>query len=200
MSFIPVPYGALVTIVYELANKFVTNNIWYKGSVDWTSGDLEALAENVWDELATTFPDENSDVCFVNRVEARAMHTQFGPNVLWEPSTPLEGLVVSAPMPNQVCVVTTLITGLVGRSYRGRVYNPGITEADVTANTVSTDYRTARDVQWTALRGVSSPNDAELSVCSRYQGGEPREYGILTAVNNVNTNSRVDTQRRRLPD
>lgn len=199
MAFVPVPKGALVTVVYTLHGEQVTSNIWYAGTNDWAEGDLLDLAEAVWGMFELYFPEETTSQAAVIRVEARAMHTQFGPNVLWEPAVPIVGTDGSAAMPNQVCVVTTFITGLVGRSYRGRVYNPGLTEGGVSGNQVVQVYRTARDVQWTALVNLISVNVEYMAVCSRIEGGVPRAAGILTRINNVNTNMRVDTQRRRLP-
>jgi hypothetical protein len=190
----------MCTILFEVPNKFVTNNIWFKGTSDWDAASLLELAEAVWDSLAITFPATTHVQAIMRKIEARAMHTQFGANVAHEPATSIPGAVTTSTiLPNQVAVVTTFLTGFVGRSFRGRAYNVGLGEANITNNTVVGTFRTSRNTQWTALIDITGSNSPVFSVCSRFQGGLPREAGILTPIIGVVTNDRVDTQRRRLP-
>lgn len=113
------------------------------------------------------------------------------------------GTMGGAPLPNVNTLAIKFTTNRRGRSYTGRNYWPGLSEAVVTGNVVSDDLADAIVALYSQLI-VWLPDDFPpgwtWSVLSRYTGGEPRIVGEEEPITAVSTTDRIiDTQRRRLP-
>jgi hypothetical protein len=110
------------------------------------------------------------------------------------------GTNVSPALPNSNALVLTKRTALRGRSYRGRIYVPGLIEGQVTANAVSSAYQTNYLNFWNGLLTITTTqNSFEMVVFSKKQNGSWLAQGILTPVIGFTTDGQVDSQRRRLP-
>lgn len=94
-------------------------------------------------------------------------------------------------LPNQVCLVLTLNTGLAGRSHRGRMYIP-IAKATLDASSeltsqLLTDFVTT----WrTFFSDVNASDAGEIVVVSQ-------SLGAFSPLSSVKADSRLDIQRRR---
>lgn len=99
----------------------------------------------------------------------------------------------SAVHPNQISMVATLRTGLTGRSFRGRMYLPA-TGCSMTASTGLA----ATGVDSTVASAVASffsacNADGAVGIVSVASS----RVGVLTPVNRVGVDLRLDVQRRR---
>lgn len=112
---------------------------------------------------------------------------------------PIVGVETVDELPAQVALVVSHRTGLSGRSHRGRTYLPGLTEANVDGNTVNAAALTTAALYFTDLRTALALENLDLVVYSLYHDNLPRVDPVATAVIAQVINSRVDTQRRRLP-
>lgn len=111
------------------------------------------------------------------------------------------GAVNFAPMPNVCAFAVTRISGLAGRSARGRVYWP-ITTFNVGAdeNTVAAAFRDDTLNHLNALRGDMQLATWTEVIVSRVTLGAPRPFGVTFQVlNYVSSDLNIDTQRRRAP-
>ena len=70
-------------------------------------------------------------------VRCTIMETETSPGVEVATGLPLAGTSGSPAMPNNVTVAIKWSTGLRGRSYRGRTFHIGLTEATVTGNVLA---------------------------------------------------------------
>lgn len=118
----------------------------------------------------------------------------------WTTGLPIAGTNGTASMPNNVALALAFKTALRGRSFRGRIFLPGLTEGNVVDNTVQPAFITA----WYTFFGILASTLIDLIawqvVVSRVEGGDPRPAGVVTQVNNwIVTNTVVDSMRRRLP-
>jgi len=99
----------------------------------------------------------------------------------------------TAVLPNQVAMVATLLTGLAGRSFRGRMYLPVL--APPSTQAVVGDYtNTTVDSAAAAVDGLL--DDAEAAYLGPAVVASP-VASALTPITNIRVDSRCDTQRRR---
>jgi len=97
----------------------------------------------------------------------------------------------SEPLPTQVASVTTWLTGIAGRRFRGRSYIGGLTEQQVDSQVIDSFYRSAVDIF--ANRLVNT-----------FPGVTPFDYvvysrvaGVTTKITGYTIRSGIYTQRRR---
>jgi hypothetical protein len=114
---------------------------------------------------------------------------------------PLQGTSPIGALPGNVTLVTTFKTQFGGRSYRGRSYWIGLHEGDVFGNNVTGEMRGIVEGFWELMR-VLEPATGEatyqLCVVSYYANKGLRTVPVATPVVSVSTNTRIDTQRRRM--
>jgi hypothetical protein len=133
-------------------------------------------------------------------VVATIMETENDPVVEVSSGLPQSGTSVNNSMPNNVSVAISWKTNFRGRSYRGRTFHLGLTEAQVTGSTVDAGAVTALTNAYAELMALPvDVGPAILCVASRWSHGVLREQGVATAVTSVLVNNVVDSQRRRLP-
>jgi hypothetical protein len=133
-------------------------------------------------------------------VEAVSIAEQNGPQAVFSAGLPAAGALAQQMLPGSVAFCVSLRTGLTGRSARGRYYWQGLTEDQVSGNTVASGTVTsivgAMDNLISTITGIS----AFPVIVSYFSGGIARPGGPVTflindalAVDNI-----VDSQRGRL--
>lgn len=105
-------------------------------------------------------------------------------------------------LPPQNAVVITLYTAVKGRSYRGRIYLPGVSEnawdGSAMVGAILTNYLTI-PTQLLAVFGPSGSNaNWQLVVVSRYLNKIKRATPVGTAVTSAVVDPIIHTQRRRV--
>ena len=199
MAFIPVPNTVQVSLGFELSGEVGSNNIHFTKSTPWSLADMALLDAyiNTWlqsfpkVQFANTFAWKNYRIM--------NLESDSAPVIESVPSPAVAGTSAGPQTPNMVAFVVTFRTLNRGRSYRGRVYQAGLTETVVAGNEVTTAFADAVEAWWDDLIVVAPPASSSLAVVSRYTGGQPRATGIATPVTGMTTNLRVDSQRRRMP-
>lgn len=199
MAFIPVPNVVLVEMVYRQLDEVTENTLYFQGNANWTIEDMSDLAESMkawWiDNLEFVV---NQGVA-LTAVRVTDLSTQFSPGIEDVNGLPNSGLAPSPAMPNNVTVTTTFLTGLRGRSYRGRNYFIGLSEAQVVGNIVTAELQTAVLAAYNDLPTYAIANGAAHVVVSRYSAKQPRVTGVATLVTGYKMEPTIDSQRRRLP-
>jgi hypothetical protein len=202
MPFVPVANTAHAVVHQRLDNQEVLNNLYFQhvGGPP-SSVDLGNLAQGLLDYWTTNMLPFQSAQLTLERVSARDL-------------TAANGLVIEAAagpgtvggssndfLPNNVAFCISFRTGFAGRSFRGRNYFGGLTEQEVTDNTVNA---------LTVANLVEAYNNMVLVgavatgwdwvIVSRQSGGVDRPAGVVTpVVTAVATDDRVDSMRTRLP-
>jgi hypothetical protein len=117
------------------------------------------------------------------------------------PATPqvANGTVSSTiATPAQLAAVASWRTALAGRSFRGRTYLGPLVQGALNGQSLSS---TANNAIGTASLNLITASDAStdfrLVVLSRWHNGVKRPVPIGTRVTSAQTNTRVETQRRR---
>jgi len=204
MPFIPVANTAKVAIKYLLYGQEVINTMWFNKGDDWSGEDLNTLAIAVasWvtDEL---MPLRTVDMTFTG-IEARDMSAEGAEGVDLAITPAVAGGTSVAGLPSGVALSIKFLTGLTGRSNRGRNYLAGLFETEVTGNTVLNTTRDAYIAAFEALASYLTGLTADHVVASLYSGVDteghpiPRSAGVVHAVTSYALDTFVDSMRRRL--
>lgn len=106
------------------------------------------------------------------------------------------GTGATAPLPNQCCLVVTLMTGRPGRRYRGRIYLPFIGAALTSGQLTSAQCTTYANAVAGHLSAVKDANGT-----GGFQPANPAVMSsvvsALTPITQVRVDSKIDIQRRR---
>lgn len=143
----------------------------------------------------------------------RDMTTVSGLSLVYNTGLPLAGLDAATKLNDGLSFALTLRTGLAGRSFRGRIFIPGLSQANLTTvgkNELNAGALTQFTEAYGSLIGTIAGSDAahnELVVCSRYTlpvvagKSTPRAAGLTTPVSSIGYSKPVlDFQRRRAID
>lgn len=205
MAFVPAP--GIVEIKFDFTY-FGTGGkgfvVHYGKDVpgSWTLTQIDDLLASLvtwWDE---TYQPLMSPQCTLNRIRARDLTTENGLQSETTEGLPLVGTRTGTPLQAQVVFALKKVTGLTGRSFRGRVYHFGLTASDITGtNNVTTATINALETAWNeALVLVGNEAVYSMGLCSKYTNGQPRVEAFTTVIQRfAAVDSRVDTNRLKLP-
>lgn len=199
MAYIRLPLGIRVAMEYEVFGKVVVN-VYHVTTPDPIITikllDIAQIFETWWDgDMSANFGAdiELTGVTVTNLNEAN------GEQVVLAVIPPVPGGVLGEIVPNNVALVTTLNTAKTGRSFRGRSYAAGLPRGQIVGNTVNAGTVAAILLDYALLDAALGADDNTLVIASFISGGAPRAEGVATPVDSFSADSRVDTQRRRLP-
>ena len=200
MPFIPVPNGVQCNVRMRLHEQQIENVLWFKAAVPIDTTVLQSIAVAVGNKYsATILPLLSTNLTMVE-VFCVDMESDSGGVYSNAPATPPGGGVTGEALPNNCALCLTLVTGLRGRSYRGRVYVPALPESETSGNDVSSVLVNSLVTAYTGMITVVPSTLAVWSVCSRRHNKVERPSGVLTPIVTVKaTDNVVDSQRRRLP-
>lgn len=180
--------GQLVVNVYHVST---SNPI--------TTVNLTALAQVFIDWWNTDGKTQSSAAMALDNVVVTDVSQQNGLQVQVDVSPAVPGTLVGADTPSNVAAVVSWRTGQSGRSYRGRTYWGGLIASEVSTNFISAPRIAGMLVAFASLRTAILATGNVLVVASYRANGAPRVVGTPTPINSITMDTRVDTQRRRLP-
>jgi len=200
MAFIPVPDVAQFNIRGTLDNQRIENTLYFRNVNTWDTEGLEAAAALVADWFEDNILPVVTTDYVLREVYAVDLTTENSGSATHTVAASTQGLDSSPALPNNVAICVSFRTAQRGRSFRGRNYIAGLTEADVTGNTIGASQSSALVTAYGQLFSLFPPGGAFWVVVSRFTAGLPRTVGISTPVTAVLiVDSTVDSQRRRLP-
>lgn len=204
MAHQPVSQTAEVVMNYlnEVDNVIMKNVINVRSTeTQWDEAMLQLLTDAMATWWATDLRAAASNEVRLESVYAKDLFEADAAYAETVPDPALDGNIASQAAPGNVSWCVKLVTGLTGRSRRGRSYFVGLAESSLVGNHVSEATIDLIVDAWVDLKDVILPGiAAELVVVSRISGGELRPTGLVTPVTTISyTDSVVDSQRRRLP-
>lgn len=199
MVYIRLPLGVRVAMEYEQFGKVIVNVYHVTCSDPIITAKLFDICDVFRDWWINNQRNGLSTDIALHAVTAFNLDVPNGAKVTRVVSPASPGAAVGASTSNNVALVVSLATAMTGRSFRGRSYMCGLREDDVTGNNVSVAFTAGTVANYADLRASLVIANCLLSVASFQVGGQPRAEGVATTVNSVSANTRVDTQRRRLP-
>jgi len=200
MAFIPVPSVSQVEQIFDYNGQTVEMVHHYRHDVTPTIAAWESVhAQLLVDWNNTIRPVIAPTLVWVS-TKFTDLTTAIAATYTTVTSLPNAGTSASPQLPNNVALVMTKRTANRGRSYRGRSFIPGLTEAVVTGNSVLSTFTTpALAFFVAALNYTGSGIVFDMCVVSRFTENAPRGSGINTLITNFTFDTVVDSQRRRLP-
>lgn len=137
----------------------------------------------------------------IREVYVKSIESQPGPEATFSAGFPLAGSLGDPSLPNNVTVAASLRSNLTGRSARGRWYWQGLTEPQVTGNTIGAGVLVSIDGALTNLASTISGAGFLWVIVSFRTNNAPRVGGpvYFTVEDIVFVDDVVDSQRRRLP-
>lgn len=197
--FIPCPGVSKYQLLVNAATDIMMNDL-YVHHVDgsaWTAAQLSSMATviaNAW--AANVAPTVNVNLELQN-IRATDLTTHTGPSIL--NTYAAFGSDGTALLPLGTSFAIKKTTGLRGRSYRGRIYHPGLTDHRSFTDQLTSTYADAILTGWravrTAINGVTNCEEGVLSLCQNHAW---LGTGVFTpSVSYDHTDYFVDYQRRR---
>lgn len=206
MAFIPAVNTARVEMVFSQGAQIVENVYHVLNSTGWDVPGLQLLGLTFIDWWNDNLRTQSSDNLSLNNVKVRDMTTASSPAVEVATGLPLVG-TSTVPLPNSSTLAVKWITGLAGRSFRGRTYHLGLSQGTlVNPNQITAAFHTILQDAYDALVAAVIAGGAELVVASFFSGvGSggapiPRSTAVLTPIISAAVNNVLDSQRRRLPE
>lgn len=200
MAFIPIPRGVRVCMRYRKDGQMVCNVYHVRvANANPSLADLQAVGNVFAAWWNNTLQANMPNFVTLEAIEVRDASAQ-GQEGLDIPIGEA-GSISSTALPNNVTFVIKLLTGLAGRSFRGRSYWPGVSSQMLaTQNTITTTFAAVVQDVFEELIGLLAAEAFELAIASLFNNGQPRAAGVLTPVIGASVNLTLDSQRRRLPE
>jgi len=201
MPFIPILKTVLLVAQFQDTDGVLAINRHYFATASVpTETDLQDIAGLYNDWFTENYVMSMMDNWSLTGIVTRAMNEEFGLEFVATADLPQEGTVGTGLQPNQVSYTVTWLTGIVGRSFRGRTYGVGLPASQVASGQkrLTDAAQSAYQGKWEALRsGVEAAGHA-MQVVSLQAGLVPRTEGVTTPVLATRVNFPLATQRRRL--
>ncbi len=160
---------------------------------------LLIAANAMHDAITDNWKPTGSDSWTVDSIDAIDWSDEDGNSIQTDLTLPIVGLNNTQGLPSSLAVVVSQRSDHTGRSRRGRNYIPGICISLVTRNEINANWVVALGDMYSDFRFNLSLDDLEHVVLSLYSDNAPRTTPLATAITGTTVNSRIDTQRRRLP-
>lgn len=213
MAFIPAPARTVRHVLdFTVQGQQCLNVIYtdHEGAI--TFGDLEALADAVFDAWeATLLGNQAAEITF-NQVTSTVVTTAGGLQAV-STQAAVNGLSANPSINNALAGVVTLRTAQSGRSHQGRLFVAGLRDDELDGDTnywtvpFTTELQNDTTALLAALNAITTTNITQTRwvVTSYYSGTNPdgtptpRATAVNTPITGVTAKRRIGTQRRRRP-
>lgn len=198
MAYIPVPNTVRLCLQGVWAGQLVELCLGWRKDTAVTVSDLEDLTDGMETWRVAEFIPHVNHLYQMTQWVATALATATSPSVITPITADDVGLDAGPSVSNNSTMTTTFLTDLRGRSYRGRVYTPGLNQSDQLTSTDMSGTLAAALTAAYALMNTYVPVAFSHAVISLQTAGAPRATGVATPVTGYRSNTQIDSQRRRL--
>lgn len=200
MEFVPFTDVAKTELVYSMENQIMENVLYYYFSFGWSVPNMTGFAgtlQTLWD---TQMKARVTAQISLVKIIMTDLTTESSPKVEHAVSPAIAGTAAGDALPANCAAEITLVTGLRGRSYRGRIYIPGVPDTSATASSWNAGFITSLSGAFANFITVTyGAGGAKLVVASRVHNGAVRAAGVASDVLSVTVSPYICSQRRRLP-
>lgn len=199
MTFVPAIATCKTTLQWTWAGQSCATVLWFSnGGTEPTQANRQALNS----ALHTWYTGGKTNLCSGISLGAITSINQASA------SDPGDTLVIpggeagtggASALPTNSCLVVSLRTALRGRSYRGRIYVPGLLGSSVVGETAYDTTAIGYLLSWFGqLLTPSNVANFIWIVASHFANKAPRVTAVKTPVSTVIADTYLDSQRRRL--
>ena len=202
MAFVPIPSAMKAEVIWNLGAQEVVITLTVRKSAGGTitQADVDGVADTIHSWAQGAFRGVLSAAAFYTLSRVTDISTATGPQAVRIPATTVVGQYAGTSAPNNVSLVTTLRTGLRGRSYRGRSYLFALPTGQLggSSTTVVNTYALSVLAAYIGLQAALLIVGKTLAVPSKVLDGVARNPGVATPVTTFSNDVLLDSQRRRL--
>lgn len=200
MGFIPAPNTMKAETRFTYHSQQVENVMYFRKEGAIELADFSVVGNNIVDSWNTHIKVMVSSELSFDAIKFTDASSESGPTLYYTTGLPLVGsLAGAACLPGNVTAVASLNTAKRGKSYHGRLYHVGITEAETIGNVLQSNMRASITAYLEEIMGNCHIEGYDLCVVSFYHNGAPRVTAEVTPVATIVVNGTLDSQRRRLP-
>lgn len=199
MPLPPVTNTIRVAMEFTKDGQAVVNVYYVKFPSPIVTANLTAMSQafkDWWTNTLKAYATQQLQLTAVKSLDISVANGQENQLVV-SPAEP--GSVLGDGLPNNCAMVVTKLTLNTGRSFRGRSYMAILAEGDVQGNVIGTTYVANVVAAFGTLRTTLTTAGLALVVVSYYSNGAQRGTPIATPITGFRADTRVDSQRRRLP-
>lgn len=200
MAFQPAPNVLQAQIRLTMPGNVLAENVLHFLKTGYTVADAQDLADAVDGWVGTDLLDVLSTGVTYRETYVKGLGSALDVQATADTNAGAGSVGTSAFVPNSAAVAVKLMSGLTGRSGRGRVFHPLIAPSQL-ASQVAVDPTAAAAIAtvWSNLIDVAATAGFTWGILSRIQEGVPLASAILyPIVNAVVQDLFIDSQRRRL--
>lgn len=197
VDFIPLPGGVKLCFNFKLQDVPVTFCVhaWVNTPVTQGKTDAVAAVGKAWWE--TYGKDAFSQDLSITSIVATDVSQQPAYQSTEDSFTATTGTIAVEALPNGSAIVVTLKSAYIGRSYRGRVFLPGIDINAVTQNTLSSGAKSNIGSTIAELRNMLISSGFQMIIASYQNNLAHRSTAVGTVVTDIQVRENVKSQRRR---
>lgn len=201
MATIPVENVAEVEIRQMIFGQLIENTLYFLLNDGWSPELLSDLATSVgvW-FIEEVLPSLSAEIS-VREVLARDLSTGASAQGIYSPPANAGASGANAA-PSNVAIAISLRTALAGRSFRGRNFIAGISNANTIENQVDTATADIIVAAYNLMMGTyvsAAVPGVSWGVVSRFADGAARVAGVFTPIVLASlTDYFIDSQRKRL--
>lgn len=201
MESFPVSDCVEAQIRMTLGGEQIENTLWFKNLAAPNEPNLVGLGNALLAWWAAHYALQLSSDLTLREIYLVDWNTVNGAvHTAPAPAPAPAGVLGEPSLPNNCALCISFRTGFRGRSFRGRNYVSGLSEARVTGNTVSSGVVDSLVAAYNGLNAAVEDSGFNHVVVTRFHLGTPRNPGIGTEVQScIAVDNTVDSQRRRLP-
>lgn len=206
MAFIPATNCLKVSIKWKLGGQELRSVLYFHKASSWAEGDITSFASALDGAIVSSWLDHlHVDLTYTgfDIVDISAANNPIGQVVKSAP--PAGAHATGACFTGQDCVVLTKRTAKSGRSFRGRLFVPGIpVEKQEGLNTVTAAFIGQLLTDFAGLIADGLVTGVFHVVLSLFSGMDsnhvpiPRSLGLPTVVTALSADQSIDSQNRRL--
>lgn len=198
MAFIPVLNTVRVAMEYTKRGQLVVNVFHVSKSSPIVTVDLSTIADIFLQQWLQNWAPLTVDTQALQRVVVTDISAENGEQFISVQAPGEPGELEESDLPNNCALVVKHLSINTGRSFRGRTYVCGLSEAQVGGDLVLTTPLGDWVSSFQELNDDLQDEGYFHSIVSYVSEGEPRVTGLVSAVVGYDSEGVMDSQRRRL--
>lgn len=200
MAFIPAPGVIRAELVFQMENSIMENVLNYMAGPSVEVVELTELAAGLKDCWNTNIKPLMTTAISLIKIKTTSLDTESSPGIEYVTGLPIAGTATGDTLPANCAVEVILYTDLRGKSYRGRIFSPGVPETAITGSLLSAAALSGWPAAFGNLIDIDGATQSyDLCVLSRYHNNVARATAVSTPVTTIGLSPRIVSQRRRLP-
>lgn len=199
----PVPHVSKVNLVWRVHDRQCRNTLHYRNANLGSPPVASDIGPRIVALVGAGIKGALFNGVWLDAIEAIQLSDVNLPVTTYTTGLPVAMTGTGTMLPNSAAAVVSLRTGLRGKSYRGRAYQPGVIANGSDNNTIAGSAQAAIQAFWQSLVTLDPPGGTgdsyHLVIVSYWANKVLRADPVVTDVTTAICRGEWGTQRRRMP-